>query len=196
MENEGFVYDSYVLSNSSLSKTDTVYPCKVVIEKYNYELFWGKMSIDFSLIPAMNWLVKRDDMQEFIPLSSHTNRIEFEKVLDIENGHSYTAKTNIYVPTDRKIDLIANTCHGVTLALDGETLFGCDEHTPFIPAYHRSDEKKRKEVDVSSGVHEVLLTVNKLSEEPLDVVLMTVQPFPKTWFVDGFFNYYIDVKIG
>lgn len=195
-ENESFIYDSYVLINSSASETDTVYDCKVIIEKYNYELFWGKMSVDFSLIPAMNWLVKRDDMQEFIPLASHTNRIEFEKVLEIEKGHSYLAKTNIFVPTDRKIDLIANTCHGIDLSLDGNKLFSCDDYTPFIPAYHRADEKKRKSLEVSSGVHEVLLTVRKLNEEPLDVVFMTVQPYPKTWFVDGFFNYYIDVKIG
>ncbi|MEG0693024.1 MAG: ADP-ribosylglycohydrolase family protein [Oscillospiraceae bacterium] len=194
-EGECFVYDSYISSSDFVNATDTVYDCEVVIEKYNYELFWRKMKIEFSLIPAMNWLVKRDDMTEFVELASHTNRIEFEKALEITADHSYIAKTNIYVPTDRKIDFIANTSHSISLLLDGEKLFSCDEQTPFIPAYHRSDAKKRKDSMITAGVHTVEITVCKDSEQPLDVVFMTVQPYPITWFVDGFFNYYIDVKI-
>ncbi len=172
--NGKFTYKTVIENIGEMNYTNSFNIC---IERFVKNSIWTKYAINFVLLPPFKWEVKTPSMNSFVTIHCITNRVNFEEVdMALPNG-SYEMRTALSVPTEREVDLIVSTCSGVKMMVDGEVVVDSQIYSPFIPAYHRSEPSKRKVMNLSAGLHNVSIIVNKTSDDiPFDVNFMAVQP--------------------
>ena len=128
-----------------------VYPIALCVRRTVNGLYWTDERAAFALVPTLDWRVSVDGgAQATLHLPTHA-------LVEAPTG-KLTARTTLVVTEERDYKLVVTCCAPVTLTVDGKTLVNCDAYTPFIPAYHRSDERKCATLRLTPGAHDIVLT--------------------------------------
>ncbi len=131
------------------NRRENVYISQFKLDRIAHGKLWETMRHSFTLLPSRIWNINGEDL-EFV-----TSEIEYE-------ADKTKAKSTLYLDKDQRVDLIVATTVGVKLELDGTVVLSSDEHTDYIPAYHRSDKRKRVTLDLKKGAHELALELSDI----------------------------------
>lgn len=132
------------------SQIAPAYPATLCISRTMNGVHWATECADYVLLPTHDLRMERDGRTEQVHLS--TNQLVSKAC------SSFAAETTLCVPQDANAKIIVCCEAPITLALDGETVIDCDEWTPFIPAYHRSDARKCYQTRLTAGKYSVRIT--------------------------------------
>jgi hypothetical protein len=139
-----------------------LYPGQILLERLENSSVWSVETVPFVLFPTRDWSVSIDsgDMKTMYCTNS---RIPVE-TLPLSEAETLTVRTDIYIPTDKLVRLIANCRQPLTMLVDGNITAECAELTAEIPAYHRADRRKCANMTLCRGHHTVEIKIDHANE--------------------------------
>lgn len=139
-------------------KKKAIWRGTLVITEYIGEMLWTEHRIPVTLLPTIDWSIACEGKTR--TLYSETNMV----VEGPAEGRKLTAETKISVPKDCSSWIKIICRKPIRAMLDGQEIICCDAPTKEIPAYHRADPRKCAEVQLTKGMHNLVIEMDKATE--------------------------------
>ena len=154
---------------------------KLIVKRIHDGNLWSEFEIPFVLPCASRWLRNGEE------IFCDNGTLPLEKI-----GNN-TIETTLFVPTDRKMQIVGACPEEYTLFVDGNEVIKCENKEPCLPAFHRAPKSHVVILDLKKGVHTIKSEV-KVSK--LGMVFGLLPVAPKQISEPGNHYYHIDCEIG
>ncbi|MDF2921716.1 MAG: ADP-ribosylglycohydrolase family protein [Paenibacillaceae bacterium] len=161
---------------------------------------WSQQTIPFTLISASRWtLWGPEDNGAGLEAAIAGNCLHWGQVADAGADGVYRARTQLHIPVDRELRLIAAANAPVKVKLNGQTVIDCKIIPEFMPAYHRPYKEQRTELELTAGSHDLEIELIRSGTEGKSAAMPEVYVLPVAVLKTkspGPHYYYTDVTFG